>query len=195
MKDGFDGEMDVGNFGDGHAHGGEEDALDGFAHPCVLHGRSADDGGGVDGVLAMGDAGEMEDGVLVGEGVEAGVVAEGALGAEFAQLDVALEDDFGVGGDLKIDGFALNDFDGGAAQEAGDEVLLDFGRGGDDGGKGGGGIGADGYGDFEARAAEIAEGDLGEDADGTVGDGTGSAGGFGQGGDPWRERVGAGCCG
>jgi hypothetical protein len=114
----------------------------------------------------MGDAGEMEDGVLVGEGVEAGVVAEGALGAELAQFDVAFEDDFSVGGDLEIDGFALDDFDGGAAQEAGDEVLLDFGRGGDDGGEGGGGIGADGYGDFETRAAEIAESDLGKAADG-----------------------------
>ena len=35
------------------------------------------------------------------EGVEAGVVAEGALGAQLAQLDVAFEDDFGVGGDLR----------------------------------------------------------------------------------------------
>ena len=76
--------MNVDNFRDGHAHGGEEDALDGLAHPCVLHGRLANYSGGVDGVLAMGDAGEMEDGVLVGEGVEAGVVAEGTLGAQFA---------------------------------------------------------------------------------------------------------------
>ena len=112
VEDGFDGEMDVDDFRDGDAHGGEEDALDGLAHPCVFHGRSANDGGGVDGVAAMGDAGEMEDGVLVGEGVEAGVVAEGALGAELAQLDVAFEDDFGAGGDLEIDGFALDDFDG-----------------------------------------------------------------------------------
>src|ERR1035437_1311278 len=146
MKDGFDGEMDVGNFGDGHAHGGEEDALDGLAHPSVLHGRLADDGGGVDGVLAMGDAGEMEDGVLVGEGVEAGVVAKGPFGPQLAQLDVAFEDDCGVGGNLEIDGFALNDFDGGASQEAGDEILFDFGRGGGDGGQGGGGIGAEGGG-------------------------------------------------
>ncbi len=149
-----------------HAHGGQEDALDGLAHPGVFHGRLADDGRGVDGVLAVGDAGEMEDGVVVGEGVEAGVVAEGALGAEFAQLDVAFEDDFGVGGDLEIDGLALDDFDGLAAQEAGDQVLLDLGRGGDDGGKGGGGIGADGDGDFEARAFQIAERDLRQAADG-----------------------------
>ncbi len=60
----------------------------------------------------MGDAGEVKDGVLVGEGVEAGVVAEGAFGAQFAQFDVAFEDDFGAGGDLEIDGFALDDFDG-----------------------------------------------------------------------------------
>jgi len=60
----------------------------------------------------VGDAGEVEDRVVVGEGVEAGVVAEGAFAAEFAEFDVALEDDFGVGGDFEVDGFALDDFDG-----------------------------------------------------------------------------------
>ena len=70
--------------GEGELHQGEEDALDGFAHPGVFHGRLADDGGGVDGVDAVGDAGEVEDGVVVLHGVEAGVVAEGAFGAELA---------------------------------------------------------------------------------------------------------------
>ena len=81
------------------------------------------------------------------------MVAEGAFGAEFVELDVAFEDDFGVGGDFEIDGFALDQFDGLFAEEAGDEELLDFRRGGDDGGEGGGGIGADGYGDFQAVVA------------------------------------------
>ncbi len=60
-----------------------------------------------------------------GHGVEAGVVAEGAFAAQFAEFDVAFEDDFGVGGDFKVDGLALDDFDGLAAQEAGDHELLD----------------------------------------------------------------------
>ena len=66
-----------------------------------------DDGGGVDGVFAVGDAGDVEDGVLVLHGVEAGVVAEGAFGAEFAELHVALEDVLGVGGDFEVDGFGI----------------------------------------------------------------------------------------
>ncbi len=168
--------MDVDDFGDGHLHGGEEDALDGLAHPCVFHGRLADDGGGVDGVFAVGDAGEVEDRVIVGEGVEAGVVAEGAFAAQFAQFDVAFEDDFGVGGDFKIDGFAFDDFDRLAAQETGDEEFLHLRRGGNDGGKGCGRIGADGYGNFEARAFQIAHRYLRQAADGTVGNGDCAAG-------------------
>src|SRR5271165_4334424 len=50
---------------------------------------------------------------------------EGPFGSQFAELDVAFEDDFGVGGDFEIDGLALDDFDRLAAQEAGDQVLLD----------------------------------------------------------------------
>ena len=92
---------------------------------------------------------EVEDRVLVGEGVEAGVVFEGAFVAEFAELDVAFQNNFGVGGHLEIDGFALDDFDGGAAQKTCNQILLDLGRGGDNGGKGGGRIGADGDGDLE----------------------------------------------
>jgi hypothetical protein len=66
VKDGFDGEIDVDNFGEGEAEEREEDALDGLAHPGVFLGRLADDGGGVDGVAAVGDAGEVEDGVVLG---------------------------------------------------------------------------------------------------------------------------------
>ena len=42
----------------------------------------------------------------------------------------------GVGGDFEVDGLALDQLDGLAAQEAGDEVLLDVGRRGNDGGEG-----------------------------------------------------------
>ena len=60
---------------------GKKDALDGLAHPRVFHRRLADDGGGVDGALAVGDAGDVEDRVVVLHGVEAGVIAEGAFRA------------------------------------------------------------------------------------------------------------------
>jgi hypothetical protein len=140
--------MNVNQFRNLHAHGRQEDALDGLAHPCVLHGRLTDDGGCVDGIFAMGDAGEMEDRVIVGEGVEAGVVAKGAFAAQFAELDVAFEDDFSVSGNLEINGFALDDFDRLAAQETGDEILFDLGRSGNDGGESRGRISADGHGNF-----------------------------------------------
>ena len=70
----------------------------------------------------------MEDGVLVGERVVAGVVAEGALEAGLALLDVALEDDLGVGGHLEVDGRARRELDRLAAQEAGEHELADAGR-------------------------------------------------------------------
>ena len=168
MKDTLDGQMDVDDFGDGHLHGGQEDALDGLAHPCVFHGRLAHDGSGVDGVLAVGDAGEVEDRVLIGEGVEACVVAEWAFGAQFAQFDVALKNDLSMGGNLEIDSLALGNLDRLAAQEAGDHELLDLGRRGDDSGKGSGGVGADGHGNFEPRAFQVAHSYLRQTADRAV---------------------------
>jgi hypothetical protein len=62
----------------------------------------------------------MKDGVEIFERVEAGVVAEGAFGAEFVEVDVAFEDDFAGGGDFEVYGFALDKFDRGGAEEAGD---------------------------------------------------------------------------
>ena len=96
----------------------------------------------------MGDAGDVEDGIVVGQSVEAGVIAEGTLGAELVEADVAFENDFRGGGDLQIDGLALDELDGLLAEEAGDDELFYFWRRGNDGGKRGGGIGADGDGDF-----------------------------------------------
>ena len=61
----------------------------------------------------------MQDRVEVFERVETGVVAEGALGAEFVEVDVAFENDFAGGGDFEIDGFAFDQFDGSGAEEAG----------------------------------------------------------------------------
>ncbi len=158
VKDAFDGKIDVDNFGDGELHQRQENALDGFAHPGVFHGRLADDGGGVDRIFAMGDAGDVEDGIEIFERVEAGVIAERAFGAEFVEVDVAFEDDFGVGGDFEIDGFALHQLDRLLAQEAGDEIFLDIGRSGNDGGERDRGIGADGDGDFHFARGAVAFG-------------------------------------
>jgi len=93
-----------------------------------------------------------------------------ALGAELVERDVAFEDDFGVGGDFEVDGFALHELEGFFAEEAGDEELFNFGRSGNDGGEGGGGIGADGYGNLKPRAFQITHGNLRQAADGAVWD-------------------------
>ena len=51
---------------------------------------------------------------------------------------------------MQIDGLALDKLDGLLAEEAGDDEFFYFWRRGNDGGKSGGGIGADGDGDFQA---------------------------------------------
>ena len=49
------------NLGDGQPHQRQEDALDRLAHLGVFLRRLADDGGRVDRVFAMRDAGDVED--------------------------------------------------------------------------------------------------------------------------------------
>ena len=43
----------------------------------VFHQREADDGGGIDGVFAVGDGGDVEDGIRLGQRVIAGVSLNG----------------------------------------------------------------------------------------------------------------------
>jgi hypothetical protein len=77
----------------------------------------------------MRDGGDVEDGVPVGEGIEAGVVAEGAFHEFFVGIDEALDDDFGVGGDFEGDGPAGDELDAAIVEEAGKEEFLDAGGG------------------------------------------------------------------
>src|SRR5581483_2226020 len=91
VEDALDGQVDVDELGDGEAHKRQKDALDRLAHVGVFHGRLTDDGGRVDWVLAMRDAGDVEDGIEVFGGVKAGVVPKGAFHAELVELDVAFE--------------------------------------------------------------------------------------------------------
>ena len=114
---------------------------------------------GVNRILAVRDAAQMEDGIEIFERIKTGVIAEGAFGAEFVEVDVAFENDFGAGGNFEIDGFAFHQLDRFLAEEAGDQVLLDIGRSGDDGGESQRGIGADGDGDFHFAGGLV----LGED--------------------------------
>src|SRR5437868_10179578 len=135
VKNAFYWEIDIHDFGDGQLHQREEDALDRLAHPAVFHRWLANDRGRVNRVFAMRDATDVKHGVLVFEGIEAGVVAERAFGAQFIQMNMSFEDDFSRGGDFEINGFALHELYRLLAQEAGDEVFLYIGGSGDYGGE------------------------------------------------------------
>ena len=76
---------------------------------------------------------DVKDGIQIFERVEAGVIAEGALGAEFVEIDVAFEHDFCVGRNFEVDGLALHQFDRLLPQEAGDDEFLDIRWRGHDG--------------------------------------------------------------
>src|ERR1019366_1850737 len=97
----FDRQVHIDNLRDGQLHQRQEDALDGFAHPRVFHRRLSYDGGRVDRVLAVRDAGDVKHRVEVLQGVEAGVIAEGALHLELVQLDVTFEDDLRIRGNFR----------------------------------------------------------------------------------------------
>ena len=61
---------------------------------------------------------------LVFERVIAGVVAKGALGADVVEVNVAFEDDLGIGGDFEVHRLALDQFDRFLAQETREQELI-----------------------------------------------------------------------
>jgi hypothetical protein len=62
--------------GEVHLEDGQEEFHGRAADVEVFHRRHADDGGGINGVLAVRDGGDVEDGIRLGQGVVAGVIAE-----------------------------------------------------------------------------------------------------------------------
>ena len=105
---------------------------------------------------AMRDATDVENGIEIFEGIESGVVAEGALAAKFVEVHVAFQNDFRVGRDFEVNGFAFHQLNWLLAEKSGNEIFLNVGRGRHDGGEGESGIGADGNGDFHFSAAAFA---------------------------------------
>ena len=60
----------------------------------VFHRRDADDGGGVNSILTVRDGGDVKDGIRLGQGVVAGVVAERAFVAQrLGRVNVAFDDE------------------------------------------------------------------------------------------------------
>src|ERR1700687_290437 len=158
VKDALDRQVDVDEFGDRQLHQRQEDALDCLAHVSVFLRRLADNRRRVNGIFPMRDAGNVKDGIKIFERVEAGVVAEGALAAKLVEIHIAFEDDFAGCWDLKVDGFTFHEIHGSAAQEAGDQVFLNFGWRRNDGGKSDGRFGTDGDGDFHFAGWTVAFG-------------------------------------
>lgn len=150
VEGGFDGEVHVHDFGDGELDHGEENSFDGFAHPSVFHGRLPDDGGGVDGFFAHCDGGDVKDRELSGEAVVAGVVTEGAFELAFVGVDIAFDDEFAVGGDFDVYGFAFDGLDAFSAEESGEEDFVNSRGEGGDGGEVVDGVSAEADGDFDA---------------------------------------------
>ena len=56
----------------------------------------------------MRHAGDMKNRIFVFEGIKACVVAERAFGAQFVEVDVAFEHDFGIRRNLEIDRLAFH---------------------------------------------------------------------------------------
>src|ERR1017187_1065346 len=159
MEHAFDGQVDVHQFRNGQLHQRQENALDRLAHPSVFLRRLADDGRRIDRIFSVGHAGDVKHRILVFKRVEAGVVAEGPFGAEFVEIDVAFEDDLGSGRNFEVNRLAFHQLDRLLPQESGDDVLLNVGRRGDDGGKRERRFGADGYGHVHPAGRAIAGGE------------------------------------
>jgi hypothetical protein len=126
VKNAFGRKGDIDNLGKVHLKDGEEQFHAGTADVEILHGRDADNGGGVDGVLAMGDGGDVKDGVRLGQGVVAGVVAEGAFHAErFLGVDVAFDDKVRIGRNHEVVGLTFDEFDRFFAEVTGEEEFVE----------------------------------------------------------------------
>src|SRR5207244_11370773 len=91
MKNAFHRQVDVDQLRDGEFHERKKNALDGFAHPGVFHGRLAHDGGCVNRILAMRDAGEVKDGIEIFDRIKAGEITEGTLGEKLVEMNMSLE--------------------------------------------------------------------------------------------------------
>ena len=82
-------------------------------------------------------------GIVVGMRIETGVIPERALAPPLARLDVSFEDDLRARRHLEIDGNAFDEIDALAAQEAGQQQLVETLRHGRGGGKRQGRVGAE----------------------------------------------------
>jgi len=100
VEDAFGRQREVHDLGEVHLEDGQEEFHGRATDVEVFHRRDADDGGGINGVFAVRDGGDVEDGIRLGQRVIAGVVAERAFVAQrLGRVNVAFDDEVGVGGE------------------------------------------------------------------------------------------------
>jgi hypothetical protein len=102
------------------------------------------------------DGGDVEDGIRLGQGVIAGVVAERAFVAQrLGRVNVALDDEVGVGRDFEVVGLAFDEFDAFLTEITGEEKFVEAIGQRRGGGEGEHRIAAQENGDGHARAGFI----------------------------------------
>ena len=107
----------------------QENALCGVPQPVVFHGGASDDRGGVDRVTSHGKRRDVEYRIVVGQGIEPGVVSEGTLAYKgFSRVHVSLQHEIGLGRDLQVNRDTLYQVNRPASQKSGEDELVD-GRG------------------------------------------------------------------
>ena len=116
--------VDVDDLGQQEPDDGHEQALGRLAEPVVLLRRPTDDRRRVDRPGAARDRRQVEDGILAGQRVVAGVVTEGAFEPALAGIHVALEHDLGLRGHLEVDGPARDHLHAAPAEPAREDDLV-----------------------------------------------------------------------
>ena len=109
MEHAFHGHVHVEDIGCHHLEQRQEDALRGLAEVGILLGRPADKRCRIDGILAVGDGGDVEDRVLIRLGIIARMVPERSFDPPFTRLHIPFEHELGLGRNPHIDGLALHD--------------------------------------------------------------------------------------
>ena len=103
----------------------------------------------------MGDGGDVENGVVVDGGVEAGVISERAFGAGLAGMNESFDDEIDISGHLEGDGFAGDEVHGALPDEAREEDFVESVRQGGGCGEGVRGVASEGDGDGHGFAALV----------------------------------------
>ena len=146
-------QRDVHDFGEVHLEDGQEEFHRRAADVEVFHRRDADDGGGINGVLAMRDGRDVKHRIRLGQCVIAGVIAKRPFVAQrLGRINVTFDDEVGVGGDFEIVRLALHEFDRFLPQITSEEKFIQAVRQRCGGGEGKHRVTADENGDRHALA-------------------------------------------